>query len=228
MSGDVGVVALVPMRSQSERVPGKNLRSCAGRPLYHWVISTLLGCPGVSGVVIDTDSEEIIADAARSFPQVRVLRRPARLGRGEVSMNEVLLNTVEQLAGDIFLQTHSTSPLLTVPTIERALGAFEAGRSTHDTLMSVTAWQKRLWTTDGEPLNHDPGLLLRTQDLPPVYEENSAFYIFSRETLMVARNRIGARPAFFEVDQLEAWDIDDEADFLVAEVLIKQTRQSAQ
>ena len=73
-----------------------------------------------------------------------------------------------------------------------------------------------------QPLNHDPSVLLRTQDLPPVFEENSCLYVFSREGLLARRNRIGERPQMFEMDRLEALDIDDELDFRMAEILFRQ------
>ena len=86
--------------------------------------------------------------------------------------------------------------------------------------------QTRLWNTSGQPVNHDPQVLLRTQDLPPVYEENSNIYIFKRETLERRGNRLGERPLIFEIDRLESWDIDEEIDFAVAEFLYSKTHET--
>ena len=82
--------------------------------------------------------------------------------------------------------------------------------------------QTRFWDTHGKPVNHDPDTLLRTQDLPPLFEENSCIYIFRGETLREGRNRIGKRPYLFEIDRLEAIDIDDEVDFEIAELIFKR------
>ena len=94
----------------------------------------------------------------------------------------------------------------------------------YDSLFSVTRWQTRLWDAEGRPLNHDPDVLLRTQDLPPVYEENSCLYIFTRERFLERRNRLGYRPYLFEIPALEAVDIDEPADWAVAECLLRQRR----
>jgi CMP-N-acetylneuraminic acid synthetase len=152
------VVALVPMRHSSERVVGKNYRMLDGKPLFHHIVQTLLEVPYIAQVVIDTDSPLITADVAR----------PEQLLGGDVPMNSILAHDVQQVAGDFYLQTHSTNPLLTPETVQRAIEAFLSSRQTHDSLFSVTSLQTRLWTIDGRALNHDPRVLLRTQDLEAV------------------------------------------------------------
>jgi len=214
------VTALVPMRHASERVPGKNFRPLAGRPLFHWVLDMLLSCPVVGDVVVDTDSNVIRDHAARNFPSVRLLRRPAHLCGGDVAMNDVLANTLAQLPGELFLQTHATNPLLRADTVARAVELFVAGRPGHDSLFGVTRRHVRLWDAAGRPLNHDPAVLLRTQDLPPVFEENSCLYLFSRDVFIARVNRLGARPLMFEIDAEEALDVDEEFDLAVAESLV--------
>lgn len=213
------IAAIVPMRHSSERVPNKNFRDFAGKPLFHWILSALREAPSVSKVVIDTDSETIKRDTERHFPGVVVLDRPEHLRDGAIPMNAVLLHTVSQIDADYYLQTHSTNPLLRAQTIERAVQAFLDARPAHDSLFGVTRWQTRLYDASGKPLNHDPSVLLRTQDLPPVYEENSNIYLFSRQTLVERGNRIGMRPLLFPIDRLESTDIDDEEAFLLAEAI---------
>jgi len=207
------------MRHHSERVPEKNYRSFAGRPLYHQIVLSLLQCPAVSKIVIDTDSPFIMEDAGRHFPQVQLLERPEHLRADTVSMNEVLLNSVTQVEADYYLQTHSTNPLLRSETISRAIQAFLDAYPAHDSLFSVTRIQSRIWDSSGAAVNHDPSVLLRTQELQPIYEENSCIYIFTRNTLEKRHNRIGEHPLMFEMDRLEAWDIDEESDFRIAELL---------
>ena len=214
------IAALLPMRHSSERVKGKNYRELAGRPLYHHIVGALLECPSVDRIVIDTDSPWIMDDAANAFPQVTVLERPEHLRDGAIPMNDVLLNDVDQVPADLYLQTHSTNPLLRAETIERAVAALAAARPGHDSLFGVTRLQTRLWTADGRPINHDPNVLLRTQDLPPVYEENSCIYLFDGDTLRRRRNRLGERPLLFEIPAAEALDIDEEIDWQVVSALI--------
>jgi CMP-N-acetylneuraminic acid synthetase len=209
------------MRHESERVPGKNYRELAGRPLYAHILDTLLDCGAINEVWIDTDSPVIRAGVDERYSGVRVIDRPNHLRDGNVAMNDVLLHDLTLIAADVVLQTHSTNPFLRGTTVSAALRAFEAGRSSHDSLFSVTAVQKRFWRNASRPtpVNHDPRVLLRTQDLPPLYEENSCIYVFPRETLQRFGRRIGEAPILFPIDALEAWDIDDSRDWEIAEYL---------
>lgn len=222
-----GVVALVPMRHHSERAPGKNYRPLAGRPLYEYVLDALLESDGVNQIVVDTDSLVIREGIARTHPQVRLIERPDRLRGGEVAMSEILLYDAEIVPHPYYLQTHSTNPLLRPATISRAIRTFLDGFPDHDSLFSVTRLHKRFWDSSGRPVNHDPDVLLRTQDLPPIFEENSCLYLFERESFRSRRNRLGTSPILFEIDREEAWDIDDEADFGLTELLLLNRRQSA-
>lgn len=220
------IVAFVPMRHSSERVPGKNYRDFAGQPLYHCVVRNLLACPLISEVVIDTDSPKIQEDATRHFPQVKLLERPEHLRAGTTPMNDVLLNSVQQVEADFYLQTHSTNPLLKAETITDAVETFLKNYPLYDSLFGVTRLQTRLWDSLARAVNHNPAILLRTQDLPPIYEENSCLYIFTREILESKHNRIGDRPFMFEIERLQAVDIDEELDFKVAELLYKELNQN--
>jgi len=220
----VKVVAFVPMRHHSERVPGKNYRLLDGCPLFHHVVSTLVACPEVEELVVDTDSPIVAEQCAEHFPSVRVLERPDHLLGGDVPMTEILRHDATVVDADWYLQAHSTSPLLRSSTVRAALAELEARLDEFDSLFTVTRLQTRLYDGDGRPVNHDPSVLLRTQDLPPVYEENSGLYVFTRAQIAEGR-RFGDRPMLFEIDPLEAVDIDDEPDFVLAEALHKLQRE---
>jgi CMP-N-acetylneuraminic acid synthetase len=207
------------MRHESERVPGKNFRPLGGIPLYHHIVRSLLASARVARTVIDTDSDVIKSDAAEAFPDVQVIDRPPELRGSMVPMNSVLLKDVRRVDADLYLQTHSTNPFLRSASINDAIDRL-TGDGNADSLFSVTRLQTRLWSKDGIPINHDRDRLIRTQDLEPVYEENSCLYLFSRESLERAGNRIGARPILYELPADEAWDIDDESDFRVAEAMV--------
>lgn len=221
------IAALVPMRHSSERVRGKNYRPLGGRPLFHHIVGALSACSEIAEVVIDTDSDLIKADVASSFPEVRVIDRPTELLGGEVPMTAVLAHDVSVVDADLYLQTHSTNPLLRSETIWGAIRAFLDRRDEHDSLFTVTPLQVRLWTPAGKPINHDPNVLLRTQDLEPVMEENSCLYLFDRPTLERTGRRIGERPLLFPVERDEAWDIDDESDWRIAEALFAGSSEGA-
>jgi CMP-N-acetylneuraminic acid synthetase len=215
------IVALVPMRHTSVRVPGKNYRPLAGKPLFHHIIATLLACPEISQVVVDTDSSIVMEGMRQFFPQVQLLERPEHLRADTIPMNEILLYDTSCFPADLYLQTHTTNPLLRSATISRAIQVLIEQYPAYDSLFSVTRLQTRLWDPLGRAINHNPAILLRTQDLPPLFEENSCIYLFTRQTLETRRNRLGDRPYLFEMDAAEALDIDNELDFTIADLIMK-------
>ena len=216
------IVALVPMRHHSQRVPGKNYRPLAGKPLFHHILETLLAIPELDQVVVDTDSEPVMEDLRQHFPQVVIINRPENLRADDIPMNDILLHDTEQVQADFYLQTHSTNPLLRPETVSRAIETFLAAYPAKDSLFSVTRWQTRLYDQHGAAINHDPSVLLQTQDLPPVYEENSCLYLFTRQNLLERHHRIGTNPILFEIDSSEAWDIDEELDFAITDFLMQR------
>ncbi|GAA4460328.1 acylneuraminate cytidylyltransferase family protein [Nibrella saemangeumensis] len=216
------IAGIVPMRHYSERVPGKNYREFAGKPLFHHIIETLLDCPSVTQVYIDTDSPVIIEQTRNLYPTVVVLERPEHLRDGSVLMNNVLMNTCEQIRADFFLQTHSTNPLLSAETVERGIQQFLKNFPAYDSLIGVTRLQARLWDAVARAINHNPAILMRTQDLPPLYTENSCMYLFKKETMIRKQNRIGERPLLYEIPEIEAQDIAGELNFKVAEFLFNE------
>jgi CMP-N-acetylneuraminic acid synthetase len=221
------IAALVPMRHHSQRVPGKNYRLLAGKPLYQHIIESLLAVKEITDLLVDTDSPPVMEGLRRDFPAVQVIERPAHLRADDIPMNEILLHDSAQVEADFYLQTHSTNPLLRPATLARAIQALLADYPAHDSLFSVTRLQTRLYDQHGHALNHDPAVLLQTQDLPPVFEENSCIYIFTRENLVRRRNRLGERPLMFAIDPAEAWDIDEELDFAIADFLQRQRKEGA-
>lgn len=216
------IIALLPMKGHSERVPNKNIRPFAGRPLYHRVAEALETCDRIDEIVINTDSDLIAEDASKHFSKVRIIRRPQELQGDFVPMNDIIGYDLAMTGATHYLQTHSTNPLLTSATVEEAIEQYFRSLGDFDSLFSVTRLQTRLYWASGEPVNHNPAELLRTQDLPPVFEENSNFYLFSKSSFAAAGNkRIGLKPLMFPMDKLEAVDIDEEVDFRLAEVLFR-------
>jgi N-acylneuraminate cytidylyltransferase len=212
------VAALVPMKEHSERVPDKNTRPFSGKPLFHHILGTLEATYAVDKVVVDTDSERIAEEAKSLFPKVQVIERPEELRGDLVSMNKLIAYDISQVASDIYLQTHATNPLLRSKTISDALRAFVRSEE-YDSLFTVNRFHTRLYTADGEPINHNPNELIRTQDLSPVYEENSCLYMFTPESFKKHKRRIGDKPLMYETDRIESIDIDDEYAFRLAEML---------
>lgn len=216
------VNVLLPMKGHSERVPNKNLKNFNRVPLYRAILEILLKSDLVEGIYINTDSIKIIKDVHESYPGVNIIKRPENIQGDDVSMNRIIEYDLNQIDGEHFLQTHSTNPLLTRDTLDKGIEFYFENLDRYDSVFSVTKWQTRFFWEDGKPINHDPSLLIRTQDLTPVFEENSNFYMFSKESFIRADNkRIGLNPAMFEVNKIESIDIDEPEDFQIAEILYK-------
>lgn len=213
------VTALLPMKGHSSRVPRKNLRHLCERPLYHWITLALLGAKQVDRIVVETDSAEIEADVKANFPTIEVLQRPVELHGDDVPMNDIIKSAMNRLGPAIYLQTHSTNPLLKSATIDKAIAAHQAPGE-HDSLFSVTVWQTRFFWRDGRPVNHNPDELLPTQQLPPLLEENSNIYLFTPDSFDIRHHRIGKKPILFEMEYVEAVDIDEMHHFQMAEALL--------
>jgi N-acylneuraminate cytidylyltransferase len=211
------------MKETSERVPNKNMCDFDGKPLYHAVMQSLLDSKYIDNVVINTDSNIIATDAKNNFgDSSSIIKRPVDIQGSDVSMNIIIDYDLQQLEGTHFLQTHSTNPLLRSSTIDKAIESYFEKLNQFDSLFGVTKVQTRFYDKNANPINHNPEELLRTQDLEPLYEENSNFYIFSRESFKNAgQKRIGLTPQIFEVNKLEAVDIDEPEDFTLAELLYK-------
>ena len=212
------VKALVPMRHHSARVPGKNLRPLCGRPLFHWIMESLSNSPYIDEIIINTDSEQIAEDATRNF-DVTIVWRPDHLLGEMVGIQPLIEYDIANSEGEYYLQTHSTNPLLKTETINHAIETFFS-QTEHDSLFTVTPLHTRFYWPDGRPVNHDPDNLIRTQDLPPIYEENSCIYLFSRAMFDQRKHRLGQRPLMFPIDRFEAVDIDEEFDFTIADILM--------
>lgn len=210
------IVALLPMKGNSERVPNKNIRKFAGKPLFYHIIEVLENVPAIASIIINTDSECIEA-LASGFSKVVIHKRPPEICGGHIPMNEIIRNDLDRTEGEWFLQTHSTNPLLKAGTLIDAINTFFEINSSYDSLFSATKIQQRLYDRNFNPINHDPEILLNTQDLNPVFGENSCIYIFSRTSFFKKNNRIGNKPFVYVMNQEESYDIDTEDDFRITE-----------
>lgn len=221
-SSQFDCVALLPMKAHSARVPGKNFRSFAGKPLFRWILDKLLSMEEIDRVIINTDARSILAKhGLESNDRIIIRDRTPELCGDMMSMNRVLEDDVHHISAKTYVMTHTTNPLLSANTIRRALAEFHSAseKGDCDSLFSVNRFQTRFYRTDGSPINHDPNNLLRTQDLEPWFEENSNLYIFSRASFEATGARIGKHPLLFETPRRESFDIDDQEGWTIAEIV---------
>jgi len=213
------VDAFIPLKGHSERVPGKNLRDFGGRPLFHTIVATLQQARKVGTIYIDTDDPHIAADAGMLDDVVVMRRRPDLIG-DDVSVNLLIKAFLETHDCTNVIQTHATNPLLAAGTVDAGIDRYFSNASI-SSLFAVTRHQARFYRGDMTAINHDPSELLPTQDLAPIYMENSNFYIFSREGFFEHDRRVTDDTAMFEMDPMEAIDIDEERDFEMADTLLR-------
>lgn len=216
------VVALLPIKAHSERIRAKNFRSFAGKPLYRWVLDTLLSLPQIDTVVVNTDARQLLAPSTpRETERILIRDRKPALCGDHVSMNRILADDISEVPAELYLMTHATNPLLRAETIRTAIATFQTAQTEGraDSLFTVRKYQTRFYRADGTAVNHDPDNLIRTQDLEPWFEENSGLYIFTPESFARTSARIGARPILFETSKIESSDIDDDADWTIAEAI---------
>ena len=214
------IVALLPMKANSERVKGKNFREFNGKPLFRWTLDTLLAIKEIDQVIINTDAREILAENGLVETDRIVIRdRKKEICGDMVSMNLIIEDDVNNVNADIYLMTHTTNPLMTAITVGGALESFQTQKNSGDvdSLFTVDKIQTRFYREDCSAVNHDPDNLLRTQDLEPWFEENSNLYIFTKEAFDKTNARIGENPMMYETSKFESIDIDtpDDWDFAI-------------
>ena len=222
------IVALLPLKANSERVKGKNFRDFCGKPLFRWMLDTLCKVDAIDTVVINTDAREILAENGLVNQEKVLIRdRPEKICGDFLSMNLIIADDIANVDADIYLMTHTTNPLVSVDSINAALEKFipRLDDRTADSLFTVNKIQTRFYDANAKAINHDPDRLLRTQDLEPWYEENSNLYLFTKVSFNQTQARIGKMPIMLETPPFESIDIDTPDDWALAEVTVKYYQQ---
>jgi len=222
------VVALLPMKANSERVRGKNFREFCGKPLFRWMLDTLLEVPEIDQVIINTDARQVLAShGLTDTDRVLIRDRKPEICGDLVSMNLVIADDLANVEAGVYLMTHTTNPLMSAATVRGALAAYLQARAagSADSLFTVDKVQQRFYRADASAVNHDPDNLIRTQDLEPWFQENSNLYIFSRESFARTQARIGRRPMMYEGPTFESIDIDNAQDWDFAVVAARYLKE---
>jgi CMP-N-acetylneuraminic acid synthetase len=217
------ITALLPMKANSERIPNKNFKSISGKPLFAWMLQVLCDLDFVDRVIINTDANSDAFNGYLGNAKIVLRKRSPDLCGDMVSMNKIIEDDILSDKNNIFLMTHTTNPLISKETFKKAIERFtHRDKSLFDSLYSTTKFQGRFYYEGSVAINHNPDELLRTQDLPPVFLENSCLYLFEKDTFLQTKTRIGKKPILFVTPQLESVDIDTEDDWLIASLLLSQ------
>ena len=222
------IFALIPIKHNSERVKGKNYRDFNGKPLFYWIINTVLSSTYIDKIIIDTDSETIKELVPKYFNEridrIVIYDRPTHLHGGHIATNDLFINVIKSLNldADYYFQTHTTNPLLKTSTINKAIETFiEKKVEGYESLFSVKKHHTRFYDKLGNDMNHNRFKLIPTQELDPIYEENSCMYLFTKESLFKHNARIAKKAYLYEMSDIESADIDWPEDFDIAELLHK-------
>jgi CMP-N-acetylneuraminic acid synthetase len=208
-------VAFVPIRLNSKRVVGKNLKMLGNKPLMCYILETLSKVKGVDDVYCYCSNEAVL----EYLPQrVKFLKRPEFLDRDETLGKEIYEEFTKAIDADVYILAHTTSPFVRKETIEDALNKVKGGD--YDSAFSAEKKQTFAWFK-GKTLNYDLKEIPRTQTIEPVYVETSAFFIFKREVWKKHKQRIGFKPYMSLVDKIEGVDIDWPEDFEFAEKILE-------
>ena len=208
------IVAVVPMKLNNTRLPQKNTKPFHnGKPLCHYILSTLLQVEEIDEVYVYCSSEDI----QNYIPEgVKYLKRSQTLDTDTTKMNEVLASFAGEVYADMYVMTHTTAPFISADSIKKGIAAVKSGE--YDSAFAVKKLQDFLWK-DGKPFNYELNQIPRTQDLPVLYEETSGFYIYRPQVITELNRRIGNHPYMVEVSEIERVDIDEKEDFEIADAI---------
>ena len=210
------VVALVPIKLNSERLPGKNTKPfTGGGPLITYILRSLSEVGNVDEIYVYCSDEKICGYLPEN---IRFLKRDPYYDLSTTPLNEVLWSFANTVEADVYLLTHATAPFMSAESMYKGVEAVKSGE--YDSALSVLKMQEFLWK-DGKPMNYDPLHIPRTQDLTPLYKETCGLYVYTRDLILDEKRRIGNKPCLIEVSEIEACDINTGDDFMIADAIFQ-------
>lgn len=223
-----GTIAVIPVRGGSKSIPGKNIKSLAGRPLLHWTLSAAHDCTNISSIIVSSDDSAILK-CAEDFgsTKVKLLHRPPELATDTATSESALLHALEGQDFERAILLQATSPLTTAEDLSAALELMD--QDGFDSVLSVTHEFRFRWRrmSDGVSAeNYDPQARPRRQDWDGELLENGAFYITTRRALLSSRCRISGKTGAWVMPNSTAVEIDTEEDWGVVEKLIARRNRS--
>lgn len=208
------IVAFVPIKTNNERLPGKNTKKFSnGKPLINYILETLLRTKGIDDIYVYCSDEQIKCYLPDG---VKFLKRDEYLDKSTTSFNEVLKCFARDISADIYLLTHATAPFISSTSFERGISAVRSGA--YDSALTVEKMQEFMWK-EGAPFNYSPERIPRTQDLDSYYIETCGMYIYTADLINNESRRIGHHPYLVEVSKIEACDINNPEDFVIADAI---------
>ncbi|MGN1168024.1 MAG: cytidylyltransferase domain-containing protein [Lachnospiraceae bacterium] len=211
------IVAIMPIKLNNERLPGKNTKSLGGKPLLQHELFSLQNTKMLDDIYVYCSDETI---CPYLLENVTFLKRPADLDMPTSNFSQIFDSFMSVIDADIYVYAHATAPFITVETMQQCIEAVQSGK--YDSAFCAVKIQDFLWE-NGEPLNFDAENVPRSQDLNPIYRETSGVYVFTKEVFEKYHRRIGMKPFVKEVSFKEAVDINNPEDFELAKALLDLT-----
>lgn len=211
------IVAVMPIKLNNERCPGKNTRILGRKPLLQYELDSLKGTELCDKIFVFCSDESVI----ESLPEdVEFLRRSKELDLPTSNFTKIFNEFYSIIDADIYVYSHATAPFVTVNSMKQCIEAVVSGE--YDSAFCAIKLQDFLWE-NGTPINFDPENIPRTQDLNPIFQETSGVYVFTKEVFQKYNRRVGIKPFIKEMSFKEAIDIDTPEDFALAEILCDVT-----
>lgn len=215
------IKAMIQARSGSIRVKNKNMRPFAGSNLLALKIEQLLDIDELDGVIVNSNDDEML-DMAKKMG-CETFKRDPYYATNEVCASEMYIYFAKNFDADVMAFCNCTNPLIKTETLRDAIRKYFEVAGEYDSVNAVTPVKKFLFK-DGKPINYQLDKQPRSQDLPNIYSLNWAFNIIEPKTILKTSNMVGTKPFFYEIDDLEGFDIDYQLDFEIAEYLYKRIR----
>jgi N-acylneuraminate cytidylyltransferase len=213
------VVAIVPVRTGSTRVPHKGIRPFGDTTLLEHKIETLKKVRGLADIVVSSDGDLVLDIARRAGVSVHL--RNEYYASSKCTGSEFFQNLAKSIPGDILVYSPPTSPFIKPETVERAI--FKYKFEDCDSVATVHPVKHHMWLDD-KPMNYDILNSPNSQDLPEIQRITYGVCINSNKNVIKCKNVVGLNPFLLEIDEIEAVDIDTMLDFRFAEYLFEQER----
>ena len=228
----MSAIAIIPARSGSVGIKDKNIRPFCGVPLLVRAVTTAKNADSVDRVVVTTDSEVYAAVSREAGAEV--VMRPADLSTSEASSESALIHALETIkAGGeslpewiVFIQC--TSPFTRPEDIDGLVRVAEVDGA--DSGFTAVKTHRFLWRCAeygaAEGVNHDKAVRLRRQDRETEFMENGAVYVMKTDAFLRHKHRFFGKTVIHEVPEYQGYEIDSEADWVVAESIFREMNRA--
>tara|TARA_Y100000590_G_C15672278_1_gene996702 strand:- start:1165 stop:1827 length:663 start_codon:yes stop_codon:yes gene_type:complete len=211
------IVAIIPIKSESKRVPRKNFKKINRKPLYKYLLEKIIKC-NFDEIYIDSDSKEIQKYCNKK--KLNFIERLPRLALDNANGNDLLNYHAKIIDADIYFQIFITAPLLKIKTINNCINFLKRNKN-YDSILTSKSVHTWFWYK-GKPVNYNPKILPRSQDAQPLVFETTGLYGIRKKILLKKKSRIGNKTYFYEVSDEEAIDLDNHKDFEYLEYYVKK------